>query len=229
MHLLLLTMSLLTLCFSLHATPNMTQKLNAGRMKILSWSPRIFLFEDFLTESECDHLIAEGKSQLTRSTVIDEHSQGGKIHPTRTSEGMFFPQHSSDPIIQKIERKIAAVTMLPLENGEAIQMLHYGPGAEYRPHFDYFDPTTEGGKFCYDRGGQRIASFIMYLYTTEEGGETLFPKAGIEIKPIKGNAVLFYNCLPDGTEDPLSLHGGAPVIKGDKWIATKWIRKAEFK
>lgn len=119
--------------------------------------------------------------------------------------------------------------MLPEENGEGIQVLSYNIGQEYRPHWDYFDNTTEGGALCYNRGGQRIATLIMYLANTEEGGETIFPKANIQVNPIKGNAVLFYNCTPDGKEDPLTLHGGTPVIKGEKWIATKWIRKGEFR
>jgi prolyl 4-hydroxylase len=69
----------------------------------------------------------------------------------------------------------------------------------------------------------------MYLHTTEEGGETIFPRANVSVKPIKGNAVLFYNCLPSGQEDTLSLHGGAPVKKGEKWIATKWLRSGVFR
>ncbi len=40
---------------------------------------------------------------------------------------------------------------------------------------------------------------------------------------IKGNAVLFYSQLPDGTLDPYSLHGGCPPIKGTKWSGNVWI------
>ena len=52
--------------------------------------------------------------------------------------------------------------------------------------------------------------------------------AKISVTPKKGSAVLFYNCLPTGEVDGLSLHGGAPVIAGEKLIATKWIREGEF-
>ena len=80
-----------------------------------------------------------------------------------------------------------------------------------------------------DVGGQRVATLIMYLNTVEEGGETVFPEANIKVQPIKGNAVLFYyNCTPEGKErkeDPLTLHSGYPVTKGDKWIITKWLRQ----
>ncbi len=31
------------------------------------------------------------------------------------------------------------------------------------------------------------------------------------------------------TPSTQTLHGGAPVIAGEKWIATKWLREREFK
>ncbi len=200
-----------------------------AKVKVLSWSPRIFLIENFLTQFECDYMISKSRPELKRSTVVSSTSQEGDIHEARTSKGMFFQQNSTDLILRSVEKRIAELTMLPEANGEGIQILSYGHGEEYKPHYDYFDNSTEGGAQCYNRGGQRIATLIMYLENTEAGGETIFPKANIKVKPVKGNAVLFYNCTPDGKEDPLTMHGGAPVAKGEKWIATKWIRKGEFR
>ncbi len=197
-------------------------------VKILSTTPRIFLIENFLTASECDYMIQKARPDLKRSTVVSSVANYEETHEGRTSKGMFFEQRPSDYILRNIERRIAQLTMIPEENGEAIQVLTYGRGEEYRPHFDFFDNSTPGGALCYNRGGQRIATLIMYLADTEEGGETIFPKVNVKVKPIKGNALLFYNCTPDGMEDPLSLHGGAPVIKGEKWIATKWLRQGVF-
>lgn len=205
------------------------EQLALPQLQILSWSPRIFLIENFLSSEECDHIIAQAKPELKRSTVVGPDYAEGIVHQGRTSFGMFFPKNSTDAIIRNIEKRIAALTMLPEENGEGLQVLLYGPGAEYQPHYDYFDPSVEGERLCYIRGGQRIATCILYLNSPEEGGETIFPKAKISVRPIKGNAILFYNCTPDGVEDPLSFHGGAPVKKGEKWIATKWIRKGIFK
>jgi prolyl 4-hydroxylase len=210
---------------NLTAEPSSQQQL--PKMKVLSWTPRIFLIENFLTPAECDHLIAHARPELKRSTVVSAVVDG-EIHEGRTSKGMFYARNA-DLIIKGIERRIAELTMLPEQNGEGIQILSYGIGEEYRPHWDYFDPNTEGGALCYHRGGQRVATMIMYLADTEEGGETVFPKTRVKVKPVKGNAVLFYNCTPEGKEDLLSFHGGAPVIKGEKWIATKWIRKGEFR
>lgn len=81
-------------------------------------------------------------------------------------------------------------------------------------------------------------TLLSYLSTPEEGGETCFPYAeskvsgpgwsdcarqGLSVKAVKGNAVLFHDLYPDGTEDPHSTHIACPVIKGVKWSAPKWI------
>ena len=199
-------------------------------VQTLSTSPRIYLIENFLSAKECDHLIEIAKPHLQRSTVINDGvANEGKLDARRTSQGMFILDHLKDRIVKKIEKRLAALTELPIQNGESIQVLQYREGAEYQPHHDYFNPATPGGMSHLNRGGQRVASVIMYLNTPQEGGETIFPRVNIRVTPKKGSAVLFYNCLTTGEVDPLSLHGGAPVIAGEKWIATKWIRQGEFR
>lgn len=194
----------------------------------LSESPRIFMLRGFLSDKECNHMIKISNPNLLASEVVDENKTGQTISKSRTSRGFFISDDWKDPISIKIEKRIAKLTNMPIENGESLYVLCYEIGKEFMPHHDYFDPNTPGGAECLLRGGQRIATVIMYLNTPEEGGETLFPEANISIKPRKGDAVLFYNCTPEGMVDPNSLHAGSPVIAGEKWIMTKWIREREF-
>ena len=42
-----------------------------------------------------------------------------------------------------------------------------------------------------------------------------------------GSAVFFSYDRPDASTG--TLHGGAPVLEGEKWVATKWLREGEFK
>ncbi|EOY04916.1 P4H isoform 2 [Theobroma cacao] len=119
------------------------------------------------------------------------------------------------------------------ENGELIQVLRYEKDQFYKPHHDYFSDT-----FNLKRGGQRIATMLMYLSNDVEGGETYFPMAGtgdcscggkivkgLSVKPVKGDAVLFWSMGLDGQSDPNSIHGGCEVLSGEKWSATKWMRQ----
>jgi prolyl 4-hydroxylase len=196
-------------------------------MDVLSWQPRVFFIKDLLSEQECNELIALAESNLQRSSVVANDSTENEIINTRTSQG-YSLERKQNEVVAAIEKRFSMLTMLPEENGENIQVLLYQPGGEYQPHHDYFDSDTIGGRHELARGGQRIASLVIYLNTPEEGGQTVFPMLGINVTPQKGGALLFYDCTLDGKEDPLTLHGGAPVLKGQKWIATMWFRQGPF-
>lgn len=199
-----------------------------GAFEKLSDSPLVYVCDHFLSDDECDHLINLAKPSLARSTVADLDSAKNLVNSARTSLGMFLPWGIKDKIVRGIHTRIAQITDIPEENGESMQVLYYGVGAEYQPHYDTFDPSTPGGLIHYNRGGQRVATFIMYLNTPEKGGETIFPQARLKITPEKGKALLFYNVNAEGISDSMSLHGGAPVIRGEKWIITRWLRERKF-
>ena len=94
-------------------------------------------------------------------------------------------------VVDRIERRLAALLNWPIENGEGLQVLRYRPGAEYKAHHDYFDPAAPGTPTILQRGGQRVASIVMYLNTPQRGGGTAFPDVGVEVGPMRGNAVFF--------------------------------------
>ncbi|WP_348683154.1 2OG-Fe(II) oxygenase [Acidovorax soli] len=188
--------------------------------------PRIVVFGNLLSPEECDALIAGATPRMARSLTVATQTGGEEVNDDRTSDGMFF-QRGESPLIARIEARIARLLHWPVGNGEGLQVLHYRPGAEYKPHYDYFDPGEPGTPTIVRRGGQRLGTLVMYLNTPEKGGATIFPEAQIEVAPQRGNAVFFSYARPDPSTR--TLHGGAPVIAGDKWIATKWLREREFK
>ncbi len=184
--------------------------------------PRVIVFGGVLSAGECDGLVEMARARLLRSPVFNPDTGADENHEARTSEGMFFTR-GENTLCQKIEARIAALLDWPLENGEGLQVLRYGPGAEYKPHHDYFDPERPGAEVALRRGGQRVASLVMYLNTPPCGGATIFPDVNFEVAPVKGNAVFFSYDRPHPMT--ASLHGGAPVVEGDKWVATKWLRE----
>ncbi|XP_011042781.1 PREDICTED: prolyl 4-hydroxylase 1 isoform X2 [Populus euphratica] len=210
--------------------------LRIGYVKpeIISWSPRIIVLHDFLSSEECDYLRALAKPRLRISTVVDVKTGKGIESKVRTSSGMFLSsEEKTYEVVQAIEKRISVYSQVPIENGELIQVLRYEKNQYYKPHHDYFSDT-----FNLKRGGQRVATMLMYLSDNVEGGETYFPMAGsgkcscggkvvdgLCVKPIKGNAVLFWSMGLDGQSDPSSIHGGCEVLSGVKWSATKWMRQ----
>ncbi|MCC9595803.1 MULTISPECIES: 2OG-Fe(II) oxygenase [Rubrivivax] len=187
--------------------------------------PRVVVFGGLLSEQECDELVALAQPRLLRSETVDNSTGGSEVNAARTSDGMFF-ERGETPLIERIERRIAELVHWPVERGEGLQVLHYRPGAQYKPHHDFFDPAHPGTANILRRGGQRVGTVVIYLNTPAGGGATTFPEVGLEVQPIKGNAVFF------SYERPLAstrtLHGGAPVLDGEKWVATKWLREGVF-
>jgi prolyl 4-hydroxylase len=189
--------------------------------------PRIYSLQQFLSFDECDHLMQEAMPRLKPSVIVDPYLPNAvKLDPRRVSQGTHFPRHFQDPILTNIDERIATLTETPVDNGEPLQILRYQAGGCFKLHHDYFLPDNGASELR--RGGQRVITVILYLNTPEEGGETLFPEINLSIPPQKGDGILFYNCTPDGEVDPRTMHEGSPVIAGEKWIATKWIRESSF-
>ena len=189
------------------------------------YAPRVVVFGKLLSDEECEQLIALAAPRLARSLTVATKTGGEEINADRTSHGMFFQRGEND-LVRRIEERIARLVNWPVENGEGLQILQYGPGAEYKPHYDYFDPAEPGTPTILKRGGQRVATLVMYLGEPEKGGGTVFPDVHMEVAPRRGNAVFFSYERPHPSTR--TLHGGAPVLAGEKWIATKWLRERRF-
>lgn len=191
-------------------------------------SPRIALFQRLLMPDECEALIALSRGRLARSPVVNPDTGDENLIDARTSMGAMF-QVGEHPLIETLEARIAAVTGVPVEQGEGLQILNYKPGAEYQPHYDFFNPQRPGEARQLRVGGQRMATLVIYLNDVPAGGATAFPKLGLRVNPVQGNAVFFAYLGEDGALDERTLHAGLPVEQGEKWIATKWLREAPYR
>lgn len=187
--------------------------------------PRVAVFEGLLTSDECDELVSYARPRLASSLTVDRDNGSSVQHHARVSHGMFF-QRRENPLVARLEARMSALLGFPESNGEGLQILNYQPGGKYDPHQDYFDPTEAGSQMHLTRGGQRVGTLIVYLNTPEAGGGTVFPDIGLTVSAVKGHAVFF--SYPVAHPASLCLHGGNPVVQGEKWIATKWIRESAF-
>lgn len=187
--------------------------------------PQVVVIGGLLTEEECDALIAAAQPRMHRSLIVQTSTGGDEESPDRTSRGMFF-ERGENPVVARVEERLSRLVGWPVDHGEGMQVLHYRCGAEYKPHYDYFDPDEPGTPTILKRGGQRLATLVMYLNNPARGGGTVFPDLKLEIAPQKGSAVFF--SYPVAHPASQSLHGGAPLLEGEKWVATKWFRAGVF-
>jgi prolyl 4-hydroxylase len=189
--------------------------------------PDAALIHNLLSAEECQALIKAATPKLKASKVVNNEGGGMILNEGRTSEGTYFNIRENDLIIS-IEKRIEALVGFPIVNGEGLQILHYGPGAEYRPHYDYFNQETPGGLACTKKGGQRVITLIIYLNDVEEGGETTLPEINFSVSPQRGSAFYFAYLNSLGQVDKKTFHASLPVTKGEKWVATKWIRERNY-
>jgi prolyl 4-hydroxylase len=189
--------------------------------------PQVILLGNVLSDEECDAIVAHCSTRYTRSTVTAEADGASVVHEGRTSE-MAFIQRGEAEVVERIEQRLAALANWPAECGEPFQLQKYGSTQEYRPHFDWLDPESTGHRSHLLHGGQRLATFILYLSDVEQGGGTVFPKIGLEVFPKKGNALFFLNTDLNHQPDQQTLHGGSPVVRGTKIIANKWLRQTRY-
>nr|XP_011470346.1 PREDICTED: probable prolyl 4-hydroxylase 12 isoform X1 [Fragaria vesca subsp. vesca] len=207
-------------------------RIDPSRVVQLSWRPRVFLYEGFLSDEECDHLIylangGDGKS----STDYDE---SGNSNTNRMLKSLELPLNQEDGIVSTIEEKISAWTFLPKENSRALQVLHYDL-EEVEKNYNYF-----GNGSTLEQSEPLLATVVLYLSNITRGGEILFPESEVNkllqlkskawsgcgksnsiLKPIKGNAILFFNLHPNASPDKSSSHARCPVLEGEMWCATK--------
>ncbi|KJL04692.1 MULTISPECIES: 2OG-Fe(II) oxygenase [Priestia] len=180
--------------------------------------PLVLVLGNVLSNEECDELIQLSKDKMQRSKI----GAAREVNSIRTSSGMFF-EESENELVHQIERRLSKIMGPSIEYAEGLQVLKYLPDQEYKAHHDYFTSASKASK------NNRISTLVMYLNDVEEGGETYFPKLGLSVSPAKGMAVYFEYFYSDAELNDRTLHGGAPVIKGEKWVATQWMRKQKIR
>lgn len=172
----------------------------------------------FLSDDECERLIAMIDAAAKPSDILSH----GYSEVWRTSSSANFD--SGDPLVEAIAARIDKFVGLPGEWGEAIQGQRYEPGQEFREHLDTFWTQADYWPDEARRGGQRVATAMIYLNDVASGGETSFPLLCASVPPQKGVILAWNNVLPDGMPNPAILHAGLPVGTGVKYIITKWYR-----
>ena len=190
--------------------------------RIPSDNVEVYAVANFFTRTECARLMA----------IIDAVAEPSKLFDNPYVSG-FRTSYSgnmsrADPFIRMIERKIDDLMGIPSENGETVQGQRYKVGQQFKPHQDYFHTTQAYWAEVRKRGGQRSWTAMAYLNPVDEGGATEFPNIALSVPPQPGALLIWNNMLPDGSPNRDTLHAGRPVVRGTKYIITKWYRARKW-
>ncbi len=185
--------------------------------KQLSDAPLVTHHPALFSPAECAWLRKTAEPGFGPTYVND--AQGRQmLDPIRQSDGFTFHWLIEDPALHALNRRIAAISGTEADQGEALQILRYRVGQQYRPHLDQARPEPN----------PREKTVLVWLNQEYEGGETLFVKTGLAIKGRTGDALVFRNVDADGRPDAVSEHAGTPVTKGSKFLASRWIHAARW-
>ncbi|XP_074648755.1 prolyl 4-hydroxylase subunit alpha-1-like isoform X4 [Tubulanus polymorphus] len=193
------------------------------KQEVVYDKPRIIIFHEIMTNSEMDRIKELAGPRLNRATI--QNSLTGKLEFAnyRISKSAWL-KDELDPVCNKINRRIRQITGLSVDTAEDLQVVNYGIGGHYEPHFD-FARKEEKNAFKSLGTGNRIATLIYYMSDVQAGGATVFPYIGLKLWPVKGAAAFWFNLHASGEGDYLTRHAACPVLAGSKWVCNKWFHE----
>jgi len=196
--------------------------LNPLREEVMYLDPRIVIYHQVMTDTEIARIKELAQPRLYRATARNAATGRYEAADYRISKSSWLKDYE-DPVITRVSLRSGAVANLTLDTVEELQVVNYGIGGHYEPHYD-FARREERGSFE-DNIGNRIATVIYYMSDVEAGGATVFPQIGVKLWPEKGSCAVWYNLMQSGEGDYRTRHAGCPVLTGSKWVSNKWFHE----
>jgi prolyl 4-hydroxylase len=195
------------------------ERLRTAPRQLVSADPHIEVVQGLFSHEECRYIQLLGNPRMEPSMIYAANG-GRMLDPYRDSDNMVVTPMAEDLVIQTINRCIAEASGTDYGCGEPLHVLRYRPGQQYRPHHDALAEAPAEKR--------RFATALIYLNDAYEGGETHFPEVGVTVRGAVGDMLIFHNLTGDKQPDPRMTHAGLPVIRGEKWLATRWIRVGDY-
>jgi prolyl 4-hydroxylase len=210
------------------ALPHFAADIPLPSAEILHQTPLIRRLPGVIHPLVLDTVINLAAPLVQRSQIVDARTGEVRADPMRNSSHVTLGPRQHDHVLEALGRCISRVSGMPVLNGEFLQILRYRQGEEFRPHVDYFNESGAGAYQSLADGGQRTQTVLMYLNDDYSGGSTCFPKLKLDIKGRRGDLLHFHNLGADGLGHRDSLHAGMPVLAGEKWLLSQWIRSESY-
>ncbi|RWS16015.1 prolyl 4-hydroxylase subunit alpha-1-like protein [Dinothrombium tinctorium] len=216
-------------CYYLDTTKKPYLRLTHIKVEEAFKKPHIVVYYDILSDYEIEVIKKLASPKLKRATVQNYVTGDLEIARYRISKSAWLKGEEHE-VVAKVNQRIEEITDLATSTAEELQVVNYGIGGHYEPHYD-FARREEKNAFKSLGTGNRIATWLNYMSDVEAGGATVFPLLGISVWPKKGSAVFWYNLHKSGEGDLLTRHAACPVLVGSKWVSNKWFheRGQEFR
>lgn len=189
----------------------------------LSTAPQIQALPALLPSAVCNWLIERARPRLAAAQVYDPDTGGPRSASARTNREAQFTLADTDLVLLLARTRIAAAAVAGVQLEDS-NVLHYIPGQQFSPHYDFLDPAQPGYADDIRRNGQRVATCLIYLNDDYDGGETEFPSLSLRHRGSCGDGLMFANVDAAGRPDRRSLHAGLTPQRGEKWLLSQFLR-----
>lgn len=191
----------------------------------------ISMVEGFATDDECRAAMDSARGKLRPATVNSEANPTSISSSRRAHAATLEPDPEGDGHASKLWRRAIRLANnltgygLDIHGQEPFSVIYYngskdGLPDEYRPHCD---GSCDGSPYLH---GGRVATLLLYCATPTRGGATTFTSARTVATPNPNDAVFFsyYDSNTGNMDAGLTEHSGCPVLEGEKWVMTLWMR-----
>ncbi|CAH1713702.1 unnamed protein product [Aphis gossypii] len=180
----------------------------------ISINPSIKLYHDIIYDKEIELITKMASIDLTDAAFYF-NGKISLVDERRLGQLKWFSESSDPMLFGKLNERIECITEYSTKTAEGYQVVNYGLGGHFSEHVDAF---TDGPK----SNGNRLVTILFYMTDVPEDGYTVFPNINFVAHCRKGTALVWQNLyLNNGSVNSGTVHGGCPVIKGNKWIMTK--------
>ncbi|GIY48247.1 prolyl 4-hydroxylase subunit alpha-1 [Caerostris extrusa] len=133
--------------------------LQPVKREIVFKAPKIYIFHDVVSNKEIEIVKYLAQPRLKRATVQNAKSGELEYASYRISKSAWL-KNEEHPVVWKISQRVEDLTGLTVSTAEELQVVNYGIGGHYEPHFD-FARREEKNAFQSLGTGNRIATWLL--------------------------------------------------------------------
>ncbi|GAB0097676.1 Prolyl 4-hydroxylase, alpha subunit [Sergentomyia squamirostris] len=185
--------------------------------------PYIVIYHDVMSDEEIEVIKKLAKPRFRRATVQNHKTGELEVAHYRISKSAWLKDEEHE-FVKRVGRRVEDMSGLSVDTAEELQVVNYGIGGHYEPHFD-FARKEETNAFKSLGTGNRIATVLFYMSDVSQGGATVFPSIRTALWPKKGTAAFWHNLFASGEGDYQTRHAACPVLAGTKWVSNKWLHE----
>ncbi|EDL16432.1 procollagen-proline, 2-oxoglutarate 4-dioxygenase (proline 4-hydroxylase), alpha polypeptide III, partial [Mus musculus] len=164
--------------------------LQPARKEVVHLRPLIALYHDFVSDEEAQKIRELAEPWLQRSVVASGEKQLQVEY--RISKSAWL-KDTVDPMLVTLDHRIAALTGLDIQPpyAEYLQVVNYGIGGHYEPHFDHATVTMGSMLSSVEAGGATAFIYgnfsvpVVKLSSVEAGGATAFIYGNFSVPVVK--------------------------------------------